>query len=397
MPHLKLRRLSLPPLPWEEEGVRLLSVARNVQFEKEAVIRTQAAGHDFLLQVKPARDGHILVKADKISRPTSAGPVKKALKVLAEYNRETLVGENISGHRRNTEEGVAPCVIPIDRFVRLPLPDKPIWIEVGFGSGRHLLYQAKNHPDIHLIGIEIHRPSLEQVMKRVEAEKLENVWLVDYDARLLMETMPTDSVERIFVHFPVPWDKKPHRRVVSPRFHQEAMRVLEPGGTLEVRTDSDNYYRYTLEVFSMPEKSEFTVFKNRDLAVTSKYEDRWRRMEKDIYDIVAVCGASQSRQARGDAPSFDFDCRIEPKALASVVPAAATVLDGYFFHPERLYLDEKGEGFLRLSFGGFDRPEHKYLRFEGKDAAYYPHAPVPTRTNLEAHHMIRNWLCSLPS
>lgn len=28
------------------------------------------------------------------------------------------------------------------------------------------------------------------------------------------------------------------------------------------------------------------VKKNQDLEITSKYEDRWRKMEKDIYDVT---------------------------------------------------------------------------------------------------------------
>jgi len=35
-----------------------------------------------------------------------------------------------------------------------------------------------------------------------------------------------NSINRIFVHFPVPWDKKPHRRSNLTKLPKRAMRVL---------------------------------------------------------------------------------------------------------------------------------------------------------------------------
>ena len=33
-----------------------------------------------------------------------------------------------------------------------------------------------------------------------------------------MEFIESNKVGKIFVHFPVPWDKKPHRRIYSDEF-----------------------------------------------------------------------------------------------------------------------------------------------------------------------------------
>ena len=42
------------------------------------------------------------------------------------------------------------------------------------------------NPDILFIGIEIHRPSIEQVLKQVSIQGLDNLLVLDYDARLFM-------------------------------------------------------------------------------------------------------------------------------------------------------------------------------------------------------------------
>ena len=82
---------------------------------------------------------------------------------------------------------------------------------------------------------------------------------------------------RYINHFVIPSDYP---------FLDEAIRVLKVDGTLELRTDSKEYYEYGLEVFEEPKISKLLIHKNRDLEVSSKYEDRWRRQEKDIYDLI---------------------------------------------------------------------------------------------------------------
>ncbi|HIO71433.1 MAG TPA: tRNA (guanosine(46)-N7)-methyltransferase TrmB, partial [Campylobacterales bacterium] len=99
-----------------------------------------------------------------------------------------------------------------------------IAIEIGFGSGRHLLYRAENEPNTTFIGIEIHKPSIEQLLKQIEIRNLKNIYVLDFDARHFFETIPSNRVSTIYIHFPVPWDKQPHRRVIQPNFLQEAKR-----------------------------------------------------------------------------------------------------------------------------------------------------------------------------
>ena len=47
----------------------------------------------------------------------------------------------------------------------------------------------------------------------------------------------------------MPWDKKPHRRVINEDFINESVRVLKRDGFLHLRTDSDNYFNYSLNEF----------------------------------------------------------------------------------------------------------------------------------------------------
>jgi tRNA (guanine-N7-)-methyltransferase len=257
---------------------------------------------------------------------------------------------------------------------------------VGFGSGRHLLHQAQKNPDTLFIGLEIHTPSAQQVLRQIDLQNLDNIWVVNYDARLFLEMLPSNSCEQIFVHFPVPWDKKPHRRVISPSFLDESMRVLRKGGRLELRTDSDKYFWYALETFFAVPKTEVEVRKNELLEVTSKYEARWRRQEKDIYDVYVKC--MQDSEEKELETDFNFNIVKYRKNLENELPRKAMVFDGYFVHFERIYKIGESKLLIKCAFGSFDRPEHKYILLEENGCRYFVSPPVKTTVNNRAHQKI---------
>jgi tRNA (guanine-N7-)-methyltransferase len=195
--------------------------------------------------------------------------------------------------------------------------------------------------------------------------------------------LPSNLLEQIFVHFPVPWDKKPHRRVISPTFLDESMRVLREGGRLELRTDSDNYFWYALETFFAVPKTEVEVRKNEALEITSKYEARWLKMEKDIYDVYVKCKETSPQKEL--TIDFNFNIVKYRKGLENALPQKAVVEEDYFVHIERLYRIGNEKLLVKTSFGSFDRPEHKYILLEEEGCRYFVSPPVKTSVNHKAH------------
>ncbi len=383
MPHIKVK-------PFATETLDSL-IERSPHFtfravdlrESHEMLGVSYEEEQFMLEIKRKGES-IQIKPDMISRPLDVNKIKRVLAELSEEMDLEVLHSNIA--LSSTKPALAEAYHKKIRDFEAPVfTHEKIAIEVGFGSGRHLLYQAQQHPDTLFIGIEIHTPSAQQVLKQIALQGLENVWVVNYDARLLLEMMPSNSCRTIYVHFPVPWDKKPHRRVISADFLRESLRVLAPEGELELRTDSDNYYHHALETFSLPPKIDFKVEKNRDLPIVSKYEDRWRAQEKDIYTLTVT--------AREDSPEKkrDYDFRFEAsgKPHMETLPDKAVVTEAYFVHFERQYrIIGSEDRMVRCSFGSFDKPEHKYLLQQGESVAYYPQKPVKTEVNHLAHQQI---------
>ncbi len=382
MPHIKVKSFNTSSLDTLIRDNDKFEFRALVEHSDDELLGVRYEDEEFLLEIKKRGDEY-LIKPDTVSRPLDVNKIKKMLAYLIIEAKLEVLHSNIA---------LSPYKPPLAKDANKKIKDfetpkftrDKVAIEVGFGSGRHLMYQAKNNPDILYIGIEIHTPSAQQVLKQIELQGIENIWIVNYDARLLLEMMPSNSCIQIYVHFPVPWDKKPHRRVISKRFLEESLRVLDIDGELELRTDSDNYYEYALETFSAHPKISFAVEKNLDLAVISKYEDRWRAQEKDIY-TVTVCSRLLSEQVDRE---YDFSFKAQVSKLVEL-PKEPIVKKDFFIHFERRYnLIGSDSAIIKCAFGSFDKPEHKYLYFKDQGFSYYPQNPVKTEPNYHAHQHI---------
>jgi tRNA (guanine-N7-)-methyltransferase len=385
MPHLHIKEFKDIELPVVQDEVRFNFMAHNDSHKDEILISTTYDNENFFLLVKQ-ENNRSLLKTDKLTRPASIHNVHKALLAFAKIADLEIISSNVPEAPKNIHLQESTALKKIDFFANDFPMNKEVRIEVGFGSGRHLLHQAASNPDVLFIGIEIHRPSIEQVLKQVVIQKLDNLLVLDYDARLFMELVPSNIVGAVYVHFPVPWDKKPHRRVISTSFIEESRRVLKVNGTLELRTDSENYYAYSYETFIAFPKTTLNINKNKDIAISSKYEDRWKKMEKNIYDLTMI-NEEDSPELKIEGEFIFTKAKLSYKELLNLSHDTIK-FDNGFIHFERAYQLTHGV-MLRISMGSFDRPEHLYLIINDDTITYYPDLPLKSPINVEAHRHLQ--------
>ncbi len=129
-------------------------------------------------------------------------------------------------------------------------PVRDVWLEIGFGGGEHLVWQAKAHAHVGLIGCEPFEDGVIKVLGVIEQDRLLNIRVCADDARPLLRQLPAESLSRVFILFPDPWPKKRHhkRRIVSAATLAEIARVLRPGGELRIATDVSAYAAAILDV-----------------------------------------------------------------------------------------------------------------------------------------------------
>lgn len=156
-----------------------------------------------------------------------------------------------------------PGVAPEENPSRVPLGRGelfagalPLWLEIGFGGGEHLTYQAREHPRIGLIGCEPFINGVAMALGRIENGGLDNVRLHAGDARDLIELLPDAALQRVFLLYPDPWPKVRHhrRRFANPDNLAALARVMIPGAELRLATDIPEYVEHALEaVAAAPE------------------------------------------------------------------------------------------------------------------------------------------------
>jgi tRNA (guanine-N7-)-methyltransferase len=184
-----------------------------------------------------------------------------------------------------------------------------VWLEVGFGAGEHLLWQAEHHPHIGLIGAEPYISGVAKLLSKLaaadgapatlrssplplrerDAERDFSVCasageglpltqgdagfeaesgpplpqgergrpspartrlrLYSDDARNILDALPDASLGRVFILFPDPWPKTRHhkRRFIQMETLDALARVMKTGAELRFASDDADYVNWTLE------------------------------------------------------------------------------------------------------------------------------------------------------
>lgn len=207
--------------------------------------------------------------------------LRPSQKAFLELHRPLLFSEaslGITSSGREAEQD--PFTFGEDFFA---YPVMEIGLEIGFGSGTHLVHKARLHPEIGFIGCDPHIPSLLKTLRAVREAGLKNVRLFEAEAGAFLRRCPSQSLARIFLLYPDPWPKRRHwkRRFVCPAHLDLLARVLRPGGQIFFASDSMDYVEWSLACFQAHPSFEEVSTQERHLPFPewpgTRYEEKARR------------------------------------------------------------------------------------------------------------------------
>jgi tRNA (guanine-N7-)-methyltransferase len=157
--------------------------------------------------------------------------------------KERLIAELLPRLRLNLKEPPPRALSGL-----FSVPVREVWLEIGFGSGEHLLWQAEQHLDIGFIGCEPFVNGMGTLLGAIEDRGIKTIRVHHGDARDVLAWLSDGSVSRIFILFPDPWPKKRQvkRRLISEDTVSALARVLRLGGELRFASDSGDYAAQTL-------------------------------------------------------------------------------------------------------------------------------------------------------
>ena len=234
------------------------------RFEVRLCLRRRAVGH--ASRRAPAAP----------AAPAPAAPAAPAHPPHRLHGRRR--GHSLSAKRQKLVDQLLPRLALPETPERLDAKalfgdDRVLWLEIGFGGGEHLAWQAERHTDIGFIGAEPYINGVATLLAALDDRNLSNIRIQADDVAPVMGRLASASVSRIFVLFPDPWPKTRHhkRRIVNAASVARLAELMVDGGELRLATDDMAYARWMMTILAA----------NADFCWTARRPADWRERPAD--------------------------------------------------------------------------------------------------------------------
>lgn len=167
-------------------------------------------------------------------------------------------GRRLRAHREELVDTLLPTLelsLPADGGTLDPMapftpPAREVWLEIGFGNGEHLVWQARQHPGIGFIGAEPFLNGVARLLSHIAESGIENIRVIPDDVRPFLSRLPAASLGRVFILFPDPWPKARHhkRRLVNEETLDRLAEAMADGAELRLATDDADYLAWMLRI-----------------------------------------------------------------------------------------------------------------------------------------------------
>ena len=133
---------------------------------------------------------------------------------------------------------------------RFFVKSQPIVLELGCGKGEYTVNLAAKHPEKNFIGIDIKGNRIWRGSKTAIEAGMTNVGFLRIQIERIECFFAAEEVSEIWITFPDPQIKykTERKRLTSPAFLDRYRKIIKPGGTLHLKTDSKFLHDYTLGI-----------------------------------------------------------------------------------------------------------------------------------------------------
>lgn len=207
-------------------------------------------------------------------------------------------GRMTENEKRSYEELHHVWCIPFEHrtlnFTDIFNNTNPVTMEIGFGMGHATAQIAQDNPNMNYIGSEVHVPGVGRLLGEIKKRQLKNLYLIEYDALEILETMiPDNSLAGFHIFFPDPWPKKKHhkRRLLQRPRTDLLVSKLSPDGYIYFATDWEEYALSALEELSCTEgiHNKYEKFApHQEWRPRTKFEQKGLDAGREIFELVFV-------------------------------------------------------------------------------------------------------------
>ncbi len=185
--------------------------------------------------------------------------------------------------------------------------DRELFLEIGCGKGQFILKKAVENPDADFIAVEGQETVILRALEKAreyDEEKAQadgsgalcNLRFMLTFVHSMGELFEDGSLSGIYLNFSDPWPKARHakRRLTYRDRLRDYGRALKKGGFIEIKTDNDDLFDFTLEEIDavgcrITEQTRDLHNSSYDARLTTtEYEDKFSGRGKNINYVKIV-------------------------------------------------------------------------------------------------------------
>ncbi|AIM39219.1 tRNA (guanosine(46)-N7)-methyltransferase TrmB [Sphingobacterium sp. SG20118] len=170
--------------------------------------------------------------------------------------------------------------------------NNPIVVELACGKGEYTVNLAKLFPEKNFIGVDYKGNRIWRGAKTAIEDGITNVGFLRIQIETILEYFEENEIAEIWITFPdpQPQDSREKKRLTNPTFLGRYKFVLQDGGFMNLKTDNDGFYNYTLEqieILGLKKYAETADLYHSDLvdevlSIKTYYEKKYLAVDKNI-------------------------------------------------------------------------------------------------------------------
>jgi len=170
--------------------------------------------------------------------------------------------------------------------------DAPLVLELACGKGEYTVNLAQLFPAKNFIGIDYKGNRIWRGAKTAIEEGIENVAFLRIQIEQILDYFDADEVSEIWITFPDPQPQisREKKRLTAPRFLEKYKVILQESAPINLKTDNDDFYAFTLETIDQlglklhvrTEDLYRSDLVNEVLSIKTYYEKKYLAHDKNI-------------------------------------------------------------------------------------------------------------------
>jgi len=170
--------------------------------------------------------------------------------------------------------------------------DKPVVLELACGKGEYTVNLGQLFPQKNFIGIDYKGNRIWRGAKTALEDGVANVGFLRIQIEMLLDYFGDGEIDEIWITFPDPQPQvsREKKRLTSPRFLDKYKQILKPGGCVNLKTDNDDFYAYTVEKINefglkthiQTENLYISEYVDEVLSIKTYYEKKYLQHNKNI-------------------------------------------------------------------------------------------------------------------